>query len=105
MTMKKPETPIEAYDLDMAIKAGTAGTMIGKRAANGVGIIGIITRLGNGKIAIRVRVKCECRRKRQTLYLVSGIHAGAFCCTADIEGNRSKFNLRDNVVVCNECGA
>ena len=98
------DVTIEGYELDEAIENGTATQLIGRKAYNGVYIRGTIVQLKNGKIAIKVRRRCKCQRRIFTLYLVSGLHKGAFCYTADVTGNMERFNLRDHVLDCGRSG-
>ena len=97
------DSTLEAYDLDEAIELGTADSLIGSKAYNGVYIKGTVVKLHDGKIAIRTRIACyKCGKRKYTVYTVSGLHKGAFCYTADIHGNHTG-NLRDQVVVCEKC--
>ena len=99
----KIDSTIEAHDLDDAIELGTADSLIGAKAYNGGYIKGTVVKLRNGEIAIRARILCnKCRKRKHTVYMVSGLHKGAFCYTTDINGNHTG-NLRDQVVVCEKC--
>ena len=95
---------VDPYDLDAAIDAGIAHYLVGMKAANGVGIRGTIVHLNDKTtIAIRARIACnKCKKRKHTVYMVSGLHKGAFCYVTDINGNYAA-NLRDQIITCEKC--
>lgn len=93
---------INTYDLDDAIENSSADQFVGQQVQWHFGTIGIVEKLSNGKIVIRLELPCfKCGKLLSDILVRSGLNHGAFCYVCDEDGNYVA-NLRDQNVTCEE---
>lgn len=69
------------------------------------GSVATIARLNDGRIALELALDCaSCHSNAKTVYMTSGLHAGAWPYARDITG-KYLANLRDQEYVCKPCNA
>jgi hypothetical protein len=94
---------LDTHQLDKAIAAGEAGVLLGQ-PVDWHGQTGEVVLIARGTVAIKARVLCSsCRRRRSTVYAVSGCHSGAFCYLSDPKTGQHLADLRNQTVLCQTC--
>lgn len=101
--MVKRLPKLDTYLLDEYLETKSKkflNSLLGKRVSWHGQAIGILSKLKNGSIVIKMRADCgNCFRKLGYMFLKSGLHNGAFCYVVDEKG-KYIANLRDQIPIC-----
>lgn len=111
-TVQVPEGLLTTDMLDELLDAGVPEEqLVGREVEHSNhGGIGTMVKTPSGRILLEMQVPCDrCWRTKGkkttliTIHLGSGLHAGAWCYCFNPDTGEYEANLRDQIVICEEC--
>lgn len=94
------EETIQTWEFDDMLDEGKSP--LGCKVEWHNGLIGDVVELSPGSFVVEYDWPCEFCGKTDKIYLMSGLHHGALCYVCD-EGGNYVANLRDQILVCEDC--